>query len=248
MDHNQNTNRKQKNVKKLQVQIDENDSGKGDSEATSTASLTPVEAMTSRDFHLDYNAHVEMMIQVLKDSVRINTFKAAILHNKHLFKDKCVLNIGCGTGIYALFAAKAGAAKVFAVDSSNVVFYTRQIVKANGYSEVIEVIKGKVEEVELPVADVDIIVCDWMGYALLYQSICNDVIYARDKWLKKPGGLIFPDMGKIYMVALEDSKHKNGNIDWWSDVYGFNMRCLREVALVEPRYQSIRPEQVIPKL
>ncbi|XP_065364498.1 protein arginine N-methyltransferase 1-B-like [Calliphora vicina] len=243
MDPNQNSKKKQKQ----HASSDTNDSGHEGSDTTSTATLTPVEAMTSRDFHLDYNAHVEMMNQVLKDTVRIDNFKAAIMHNKHLFKGKCVLNIGCGTGIFALFAAKAGAAKVFAVDSSNVVYYTRQIVQANGYAEVIKVIKGKIEEVELPVAEVDIIVCDWMGYALLFQSICDSVIFARDKWLKKPGGLIFPDQGKLYMVALEDTKHKNGNINWWSNVYGFNMRCLREVALIEPRYQSIRPDQIMSK-
>ncbi|KAM7348839.1 protein arginine N-methyltransferase 1-B-like [Cochliomyia hominivorax] len=226
---------------------DRNDSGHVGSEATKISCLTPVENMTSRDFHLDYNAHIEMINQVLKDSVRIDTFKAAILHNKHLFKNKCVLNIGCGTGILALFAAKAGAAKVYAIDASNVVYYTRQIVQANGYAEVIEVFKGKVEEIELPVTEVDIIVCDWMGYALFFQSICDAVIYARDKWLKKQSGLIFPDLGKLYIAALEDNKHKNGNINWWSNVYGFNMSCLREVALKEPRYQSITPQQVISK-
>lgn len=235
--------RKFQRLKKT-YRFDKHDSENGDSNDISLTYLTPLETMTSRDFHLDYNAHIEMMSQVLKDTIRINTFKEAILHNKHLFKGKRVLNIACGTGIYALFAAKAGAAKVFAVDSSNVIYYTREIVKANGYSEVIEVYKGEIEEIVLPVDNVDIIVCDWIGYALLFQSIIDTVIFARDKWLKKPGGLIFPDQGKLYMVALEDSKHKNNSINWWSDVYGFNMRCMREVALIEPRYQSITPDQV----
>ena len=45
------------------------------------------------------------------------------------------------------------------------------------------VIKGKVEEVELPVEKVDIIISEWMGYCLFYESMLNTVIYARDKWL-----------------------------------------------------------------
>ena len=47
----------------------------------------------------------------------------------------------------------------------------------------ITLIKGKVEEVELPVEKVDVIVSEWMGYCLFYESMLDTVIYARDKWL-----------------------------------------------------------------
>jgi hypothetical protein len=39
---------------------------------------------------------------------------------------------------------------------------------------------------------VDIIISEWMGYCLFYESMLDTVLYARDKWLK-PGGLMFPD-------------------------------------------------------
>jgi hypothetical protein len=48
---------------------------------------------------------------------------------------------------------------------------------------VVTIIKGKVEEVDLPVEGVDIIISEWMGYCLFYESMLNTVIYARDKWL-----------------------------------------------------------------
>ncbi len=54
---------------------------------------------------------------------------------------------------------------------------------ANYVLLVITLIKGKVEEVELPVEKVDIIISEWMGYFLLYESMLDTVIYARDKWL-----------------------------------------------------------------
>ena len=50
---------------------------------------------------------------------------------------------------------------------------------------VVKLIKGKVEEVTLPegVEKVDIIISEWMGYCLFYESMLQTVIYARDKWL-----------------------------------------------------------------
>ena len=48
---------------------------------------------------------------------------------------------------------------------------------------VITILKGKVEEIELPIAQVDIIISEWMGYFLLYENMLNTVLYARDKWL-----------------------------------------------------------------
>jgi len=52
---------------------------------------------------------------MLKDEVRTNSYKNAIMKNPHLFKDKVVLDVGCGTSILCLFAAKAGAKKVIGV-------------------------------------------------------------------------------------------------------------------------------------
>ena len=44
---------------------------------------------------------------MLKDTVRTRSYQQAIMRNAFLFKDKIVLDVGCGTGILSLFAAKA---------------------------------------------------------------------------------------------------------------------------------------------
>jgi len=53
--------------------------------------------------------------EMLKDTVRTGSYRAAIINNPHLFKDKTVLDVGCGTGILSMFAAKAGASHVVGV-------------------------------------------------------------------------------------------------------------------------------------
>ena len=68
---------------------------------------------------------------MLKDSVRTKSYRNAIVQNRHLFEGKIVLDVGCGTAILSMFAAQAGAKKVYAVDYSDIAKQASQIVKDN---------------------------------------------------------------------------------------------------------------------
>ena len=118
---------------------------------------------------------------MLKDTVRTRSYMAAILQNGFLFKGRTVLDVGCGTGILSMFAAKAGAAHVYAIECSSIAEQAAQIVADNGLADKVTIVHGKAEEVTLPVDKVDIIISEWMGYFLLYESMLDTVIYARDK-------------------------------------------------------------------
>ena len=109
------------------------------------------------------------------------------------------------------FAVKAGAKHVIAVDMSTIIEKAREIVAVNGMSDKITLIQGKMEEITLPVEKVDIIISEWMGYFLLYESMLDTVLWARDRYLV-PGGLIFPDKAHIYMAAIEDGDYKEEKI------------------------------------
>ena len=122
-----------------------------------------------------------------------------------------------------MFAARAGAKKVYAVECSAIVEQCKQIVADNGFAEIIEVIRGKMEDIVLPVEQVDIIISEWMGYFLLYESMLDTVLYARDKYLR-PGGLLLPDKAVLYICAIEDGEYRSEKIDFWGSVYGFNMQ------------------------
>ena len=107
------------------------------------ASSSSSEELTSKDYYFDSYAHFGIHEEMLKDSVRTNTYKNAILHNKHLFRDKVVLDVGCGTGILSMFAAKAGAKMVIGVDFSTIVEQAKEIVEENEMDNVITIIRGK---------------------------------------------------------------------------------------------------------
>lgn len=74
---------------------------------------------------------------MIKDSIRTDAYRDFIYDNKHLFKDKVVLDVGCGTGILSMFCARAGAKQVIAVDNSDIISKAREIVYENGFDKVI---------------------------------------------------------------------------------------------------------------
>ncbi|KAK6012814.1 arginine N-methyltransferase 8 family protein [Ostertagia ostertagi] len=214
--------------------------------ASQPTRLAPSE-MTSKDYYFDSYAHFGIHEEMLKDEVRTVTYRNSIYHNKHLFKDKIVMDVGSGTGILSMFAARAGAKKVYAMEFSNMAAQSRQIIKDNNLEDIITVIQAKVEEVtELPdgCEKVDVIISEWMGYCLFYESMLNTVIFARDKWLKEDG-LIFPDKAKLYLCAIEDRQYKEDKIHWWDNVYGFNMSAIRKVAITEPLVDVVDNAQVV---
>lgn len=106
---------------------------------------------------------------------------------------------------------RAGAKHVIGVDMSTIIEKAREIVAVNGMSDKITLLQGKMEEVQLPFPKVDIIISEWMGYFLLYESMLDTVLYARDKYLKE-GGLIFPDKATIFMAGIEDGEYKEEKI------------------------------------
>jgi protein arginine N-methyltransferase 1 len=227
------------------------EAGDGDTKGKLAGDAPPngavaLEEMTSKDYYFDSYAHFGIHEEMMKDEVRTLTYRNSMYHNRHLFKDKVVLDVGSGTGILSMFAAKAGAKLVIGIECSGIVEHAEKIVKANKLDHVVKLVRGKVEEVTLPegIEKVDIIISEWMGYCLFYESMLQTVLFARDKWLK-PDGLIFPDRATLYICAIEDRQYKDEKINWWDSVHGFDMSCIRKVAICEPLVDVVDPKQVV---
>jgi protein arginine N-methyltransferase 3 len=163
---------------------------------------------------------------MLKDTVRTDAYRDFIYNHKSLFSGKTVLDVGCGTGILSMFCAKAGAARVIAVDNSAIIDKARENIFNNGLADQITCLRGKIEEVPLPVDKVDIIVSEWMGYCLLYEAMLDSVIWARDKYLK-PQGLMVPSHMNMWVAPIADPDYIADHIAFWRDVYGFDMKAMQ---------------------
>ncbi|CAL1596569.1 unnamed protein product [Knipowitschia caucasica] len=178
------------------------------------------------DSYTDVTIHEEM----IADHVRTGTYRTAILRNSESIRGKVVLDVGAGTGVLSMFCVQAGAKKVYAVEACSIAEQAVKIVKHNQMEDKIEVIRGTVETVEIP-EPVDVIVSEWMGYALLHESMLNSVLYARDKWLK-PGGLMLPSKAELYIAPMSDPVVEDRLHFWYhvKDQYGVDMSCMYEFA------------------
>jgi SAM-dependent methyltransferase len=141
---------------------------------------------------MPYTIDIHQMM--LADTVRTSSYERAI--QEVVTGDTRVLDFGCGTGILALFAARAGARRVFAVDRSPFIHMAKAIARQNGYDR-IEFIHAEGAEVELP-EPVDVIVAEWMGNFVFYENMLDPLVALRDRYLA-PGGVMIP--GRIALRA-----------------------------------------------
>lgn len=194
-------------------------------------------------YYFESYAHNDIHEMMLKDAVRTDAYRDFIYANKDLFAGKTVLDIGCGTGILSMFCAKAGAARVIAVDRSDILDKARENIFHNRLDSIITCVKGCIEDVVLPVQQVDIIVSEWMGYALLYEAMLPSVLYARDKYLV-PGGLLVPSHANMWIAPVTDSEYVADHITYWRDVYGFDFQAMQQNIYADSRVQVSPPSTI----
>ncbi|EPS67551.1 hypothetical protein M569_07221, partial [Genlisea aurea] len=202
------------------------------------------------DFDLAYfqsYSHLGIHEEMIKDRVRTEMYRDAIFHHRDLIAGKVVVDVGCGTGILSIFCAQAGAKRVYAIDASNIAVQAMEVIRVNNLSEIVVVLHGRVEDVEIS-EKVDVIVSEWMGYMLFYESMLESVIVARERWLK-PGGLILPSHATLYMAPISNPERYGASVDFWRDVYGIDMSVMiplaKQCAFEEPAVESVGAENVL---
>ncbi|CAB3386093.1 Hypothetical predicted protein [Cloeon dipterum] len=188
-------------------------------------------------------AHFGIHHEMLSDRVRTETYRNALVCNKSQIDGITVLDLGCGTGILSMFCAQAGAAKVVAVDQSDIIYHAMDIIRENNLGDQIQLIKGRLEDLD-NIPKVDAIISEWMGYLLLFEGMLDSVIHARDNHLK-PGGLLLPNRCDMSLVGISDLERHGELIGFWEDVYSFKMSCLRKETVHVPAVEIAKPESVV---
>jgi protein arginine N-methyltransferase 1 len=140
--------------------------------------------------------------EYLSDGVRLSAFGRALSH--YVTPRSIVADIGTGTGILALLACRAGAARVYAIESSGMVEIARALAAANGVGDRLHVVKGHASEVALP-ERVDVIVGDFIG-RFGFESGIFETYPAAVRSFLKPGGAIIPSELSLFIAPVESAE------------------------------------------
>uniref|UniRef100_A0A336LVA9 Histone-arginine methyltransferase CARMER n=1 Tax=Culicoides sonorensis TaxID=179676 RepID=A0A336LVA9_CULSO len=190
---------------------------------------------SSASQYFQFYGYLSQQQNMMQDFVRTSTYQKAIHNNMNDFADKIVLDVGAGSGILSFFAVQAGAAKVYAVEASNMAQYAQQLIAANNLEDRIQVIAGKIEEIELT-QKVDIIISEPMGYMLYNERMLETYLHAK-KWLK-PGGKMFPSRADLHVAVFSDDalymeQYNKANFWYQTSFHGVDLSSMRNVAMKE---------------
>lgn len=161
--------------------------------------------------------------KMIRDQVRMQMYTEAL--RQAVKPGAVVIDIGAGTGIFALIACQLGARKVYAIDPNPLIRLGEQMAAANGFADRIVFLQAYSTQLELP-EQADVIVGDLRGQLpFLYPNIAayHD---ARARFLK-PDGVLIPQRDQLYaaLVSAPDSYAELIEQPWAQNVYELDMQA-----------------------
>lgn len=179
---------------------------------------------------------------MIADAVRMDAYQAAL---ERTVRPGCVvLDIGTGTGLMAMLAARLGARRVYAVEPGDSIHLARAAARDSGFGDRIEFIQDLSTRVELP-ERADVIVSDLRGVLPIFQQHVHSLADARDRLLA-PGGTLIPRADTLRAAPVEAADDwRLFTAPWTEHARGFDLSAPRTAMLNSWSKARIRPEQLV---
>jgi protein arginine N-methyltransferase 1 len=178
---------------------------------------------------------------MIADAGRISAYGQAIA--RAVQPGDIVAEIGCGPGIFALLACRAGAKKVYAIDKDEIVHLARQLAFANQFSDRIEIIQADSRKVDLP-ERVNILVSDIRGVLPLFGHAVPTMEDARRRFLA-PRGIVIPQRDTLMVAVVEVPEFYSQLTSPWQSVEGLDLSASLSLILNEYYTARFKADQML---
>ncbi|HEY5959750.1 MAG TPA: methyltransferase domain-containing protein [Polyangiaceae bacterium] len=189
-----------------------------------------------RDSYRDVMTHKLM----LQDVVRTTAYAEAI--RTSVRPGQRVIDFGTGTGVLAIFAARAGASHVDAIERTSVIEHAKAIAQRNGHPA-IAFHRGNHESFTSD-APADIIISEWMGHFVFYESMLQPLIALRERWLK-PGGTMIPARVTLRAALVTDEGFFEDGSFLEHSPYGIDFGPIADLPLRQSRIVDVDEQQIL---
>lgn len=183
---------------------------------------------------------VAMHKVMLQDVVRTDAYEKAITQT--VSSKDTVLDFGCGTGVLAMFAARAGAHKVIAVDRSPFIKTAKAIATANNFAN-IDFYHDDHDSLELE-GTADVIVSEWMGHCLFYEAMLEPLLALRDRHLAA-GGRMIPGEVSLHAGLVCDEDLLEDLSFLRDQPYGLDFSTIADAPFQQTDLITLDPESIL---
>lgn len=184
---------------------------------------------------LDY--HQSMIL----DRNRVRAFREAI--DRHVAPGDVVLDLGCGIGLLACLAARAGAARVYAIEEGPIAEVAQQFIFENGCGDHVVMTRGCSTAIELP-ERVDLVISETIGNMGFDEGIVEWINDAHDRFLE-PDGRVIPCRVDTLVAAVEIPADYDFVDGWSGDHHGFDFSAIRQAARRSVFWTDLSPGRLV---
>lgn len=179
---------------------------------------------------------------MIADRARTDAYLEAL--RRSVLPNSVVVDIGTGSGTFALMAAQLGARRVFAIDPDKVIQLARELADANGLSDRIEFIEAPSTDIDLP-ERADVIVSDLHGALPLYDGHIPSIADARRRHLREDGRLI-PAREALQAAVASAARLYDETLGIWSSrPYELDLEIGRHMVANRRWTTWIEPDQLL---